>query len=126
MQSLVSPGNGVPRIQETKVTPTEKQPGQPGAEVKLAEDGKWYPEASYQDQYARFPGTTKESGIKIKTFALPTDEDALNELLAYTEPYTAPRFKLEGGLQREFHEGKFYVLVSYREISYLKIIPKRP
>lgn len=128
IESMVSPGNGVPRrgvIKETKVTSEEKQPGQPGAEYSIDPDGKWCEEASFENQLNAYPGTCKKTGIKVKLFTLPEDEEPLNDLLAKIEPHGAPRVMLEGGLQKEFHDGKYYVLVSYREVSYLKLIPKR-
>lgn len=128
-QSLVSPGSGVKRVRTEEKDDTqerpEKQPGEPGSDVMIDKEAGWVNEPSYNDQLTRYRNTCRVGSPKIETYDLSDKDqkDALNELLKRTEPKTAPQVIVDT-TERQFHKGVYYVLASFREVKYLKLISK--
>lgn len=83
----------------------------------------WISTPTFDDQYKRFPQTTRLVGPVVSVFdvANPTQLQELNALLAKQQPEDAPSIIL-ASRKENFHEGKWLMLLEYFRVEYKQLI----
>ncbi len=83
----------------------------------------WYDEPSFDDQYEKYPSTTRLVGPQLAVFNIadPGQLDALNKLLLKQQPKESPSVVLINK-KENFFQGTWLMSVEYFKIQYKKLI----
>jgi hypothetical protein len=132
LAAMMDPGAGV-SVDPNKVVssfgPSENKPEEPDPESDFTEErdpkGKaiWISTPTFEDQYKRFPETTRMVGPMVAVFdvANPEQLKELNALLSKQQPEHAPSVIL-ASRKENFHEGKWLMLLEYFRVEYKQLI----
>lgn len=107
--------------EETKapVTKKEKQ-----TTVALKDD-LWHDQATYADQFLKFPQHCKLEGPKFKQFDAITQEQELDDFMLQTNPEGSPAILIES-IEKQFGatSESWKILVIYHKVKYRKLLDK--
>jgi len=132
LAEMMDPGSGV-KVDTSKVQPSSISPEIiPKDEVddsdfKEERDPKgktiWVTTPTFEDQYKRFPESTRLVGPVVAVFdaANPDKLKELNALLSKQQPEDAPSIIL-ASRKENFHEGKWLMLLEYFRVEYKQLI----
>lgn len=132
LKMMMDPGAGI-AVDPNRVMAQFGGGAAPAAEPTNDEDvteerdpkGKtiWISTPTFDDQYKRFPQTTRLVGPIVSVFdvANPTQLQELNALLAKQQPEDAPSIIL-ASRKENFHEGKWLMLLEYFRVEYKQLI----
>jgi hypothetical protein len=135
LQSMMDPGAAV-SVDASKILPMFASPETHGAaesdkttdsgfEENKDPKGKaiWVNTPTFEDQYKRFPETTRMVGPAVAVFDAANTEQLieLNALLAKQQPEDAPSI-LIASRKENFHEGKWLMLLEYFRVEYKQLI----
>lgn len=83
----------------------------------------WINTPTFEDQYKRFPETTRMVGPVVAVYdaANPDQLKELNALLSKQQPEDAPSIIL-ASRKENFHEGKWLMLLEYFRVEYKQLI----
>jgi hypothetical protein len=105
--------------------PSEEVPETETVEEEKDPKGKtiWIEQPTFEDQYKRFPQTTRLVGPIVVVFdaANPEQLKDLNAFLAKQQPEEAPRIVI-ASRKENFHEGKWLMLLEYFRVEYKQLI----
>ena len=99
----------------------------PDAEFEEHKDPKgktiWITTPTFEDQYKRFPQSTRLVGPVVAVFDAANTEQLkeLNALLAKQQPEFAPSL-IVASRKENFHEGKWLMLLEYYRVEYKQLI----
>lgn len=136
LESMMDPGAGV-NVDPTKIdspfapafiNPAPAvEPAAPDAEFEESKDPKgktiWISTPTFEDQYKRFPQSTRLVGPVVAVFDAANAEQLkeLNSLLAKQQPEFAPSL-IVASRKENFHEGKWLMLLEYYRVEYKQLI----
>lgn len=129
LQELMDPGAGFNidpnSVQSSLIGPPDKKEEDAAYEEKKDVVGKtvWIDKPTFEDQYKRFPETTRLVGPAVAVFnvAEPAQLADLNALLAKQQPEAAPSI-LIASRKENFFEGKWLMLLEYFRVEYKQLI----
>jgi hypothetical protein len=132
LAEMMDPGAGVkvdPSKIESSFASPESAPKDETDDSDFKEErdpkGKtiWINTPTFEDQYKRFPQTTKLVGPVVAVYdaANPDQLKELNTLLAKQQPEDAPSIIL-ASRKENFHEGKWLMLLEYFRVEYKQLI----
>jgi hypothetical protein len=83
----------------------------------------WVATPTFEDQYKRFPQSTRLVGPVVAVFDAASTEQLreLNNLLSKQQPEFAPSI-LIASRKENFHEGKWLMLLEYFRVEYKQLI----
>jgi hypothetical protein len=128
-KELMDPGAGFSidpsTVQSSLIGPADKKEDDKSYEEKKDVVGKtvWIDKPTFEDQYKRFPETTRLVGPSVAVFnvAEPAQLADLNALLAKQQPEAAPSI-LIASRKENFFEGKWLMLLEYFRVEYKQLI----
>jgi hypothetical protein len=128
-EELMDPGSGFSidpsTVQSSLIGPGDKKEEDKSYEEKKDVVGKtvWIDKPTFEDQYKRFPETTRLVGPSVAVFnvAEPAQLADLNALLAKQQPEAAPSI-LIASRKENFFEGKWLMLLEYFRVEYKQLI----
>lgn len=134
LSRMMDPGAGVV-MDKSKVTslfgsPSEQhtpepQPAEEDAVEEKDPKGKtiWIDTPTFEDQYKRFPQSTRLIGPVVAVFDVANADQLkeLNALLSKQQPEAAPSIIL-AHRKENFHEGKWLMLLEYFRVEYKQLI----
>lgn len=135
LQSMMDPGAAV-SVDASKILPMFTSPetqaadgndtaADSGFEENKDPKGKsiWINTPTFEDQYKRFPETTRMVGPVVAVYDAANTEQLkeLNALLAKQQPEDAPSI-LIASRKENFHEGKWLMLLEYFRVEYKQLI----
>ena len=88
--------------------------------------GIWKNVPSVIGQYSKYPNTVRKAAVQVRLFTLP-DAPAEKEYAEILDGVLAkpdPLIYISADV-RNFHEGRYYVFVTYQKIEYKQIMPPR-
>lgn len=133
---MMDPGAGVnvdPNKIDTPFTPAFANPAPavetvtPDSEFEEHKDPKgktiWINTPTFDDQYKRFPQSTRLIGPIVAVFDAANTEQLkeLNALLSKQQPESAPSLII-ASRKENFHEGKWLMLLEYFRVEYKQLI----
>lgn len=133
LNNMMDPGAGV-TLDKSKIAsafgeaPAAPAPAPaPESDFKEEKDPKgktvWISTPTFEDQYKRFPQTTRLVGPIVAVFdaANPEQLKDLNNLLSKQQPDDAPSVIL-ASKKENFHDGKWLMLLEYFRVEYKQLI----
>jgi hypothetical protein len=124
-------GQGVARThadgdkQESQKAPEENKKEEEQTPTPMKE-GNWMDLPSYDDQYSKYPQTTRSRGPHFSVFDMSdiSSAKALDTLMDKQYPETAPQI-IPIDVTKQFCEqtGNWKILVSYYTVQYRKLLP---
>jgi hypothetical protein len=132
LAEMMDPGAGV-KVDPSKIAPSfaspesDSKPENDDSDFKEERDPKgktiWINTPTFEDQYKRFPETTRMVGPVVAVFdvANPEQLKELNALLSKQQPEHAPSIIL-ARREENFHEGKWLMLLEYFRVEYKQLI----
>jgi hypothetical protein len=137
LNAMMDPGAGVnvdpSNIVSSFISPSDRmdtssvKAEEPASDFKEERDPKgktiWINTPTFEDQYKRFPETTRMVGPVVSVFdvANPEQLKELNALLSKQQPEHAPSIIL-ASRKENFHEGKWLMLLEYFRVEYKQLI----
>jgi hypothetical protein len=125
----ISPSFAVPQPSD----PTGHAPANSDADAESDSDYKehkdrkgrtiWSDTPTFEDQYKRFPETTRLVGpiVAVYDAANPEELAEINYLFAKQQPENAPSI-IMASRKENFHEGKWLMLLEYFRVEYKQLI----
>lgn len=117
----IVPGFGMPQKEEQQETKNTESEFTEGKDPK----GKtiWISTPTFEDQYKRFPETTRLVGpiVAVYDAANPEQLKELNALLSLQQPESAPTILL-ASRKENFHDGKWLMLLEYFRVEYKQLV----
>jgi len=132
LQAMMDPGAGV-NVDPAKIHSPFGNVTKPDEPEKDTNDfteerdpkGKtiWINTPTFEDQYKRFPQTTRLVGPVVAVYdaANPEQLKELNALLSKQQPEDAPSI-IVASRKENFHEGKWLMLLEYFRVEYKQLI----
>lgn len=132
LAEMMNPGAGV-KVDPSKIEPSFASPQSAPKEEADDSDFKeerdpkgktiWINTPTFEDQYKRFPETTRMVGPVVAVYdaANPDQLKELNALLSKQQPEDAPSIIL-ASRKENFHEGKWLMLLEYFRVEYKQLI----
>ncbi|MFN5249780.1 MAG: hypothetical protein ACK5DE_01930 [Bacteroidota bacterium] len=132
LKAMMDPGAGV-NVDPSKIHSPFGNVTKPEDNVKDTDDfaeekdpkGKtiWISTPTFEDQYKRFPQTTRLVGPAVAVYdaANPEQLKELNALLSKQQPEDAPSI-IVASRKENFHEGKWLMLLEYFRVEYKQLI----
>jgi len=132
LAEMMDPGAGVkvdPSKIESSFASPQSTPKEEADDSDFKEErdpkGKtiWINTPTFEDQYKRFPETTRMVGPVVAVYdaANPDQLKELNALLSKQQPEDAPSIIL-ASRKENFHEGKWLMLLEYFRVEYKQLI----
>ena len=129
--SMMDPGAGVlvdsDKVQPSTITSAHTDSETESKDYKENQDHKgksiWIEIPTFEDQYKRFPETTRMVGPMVAVFDVANPEQlrGLNDLLAKQQPDSAPSIIL-ASRKENFYEGKWLMLLEYFRVEYKQLV----
>lgn len=132
LNAMMDPGAGVlmdpdkihsPFGNVTKPEPEEKEDSEFTEERDPKGKTIWINTPTFEDQYKRFPQTTRLAGPVVAVYDAANTEQLkeLNALLSKQQPEDAPSI-IVASRKENFHEGKWLMLLEYFRVEYKQLI----
>lgn len=132
LKEMMDPGSGV-SVDPSKISSTfgnVTKPEEPENEDKDFIEEKdpkgktiWVAAPTFEDQYKRFPQSTRLVGPVVAVYdaANPEQLKELNALLSKQQPEDAPSI-IVASRKENFHEGKWLMLLEYFRVEYKQLL----